>query len=75
MPRSPSLVAAILDEAFPPRRSASEIAAILDEVFPARKADGSMASVDGADVVALDPYETLSFGGRRAPRWLVETLL
>src|SRR3712207_9276604 len=30
---------------------------------------------NGADGVAADPYETLSFGGRSAPRWLVETLL
>jgi len=70
VPREPGLVTALLDEAFPPLRSASEITALLDEAFPGRKAAGSMQNSDGPD-----PDEMLNFGGRRAPRWLVETLL
>lgn len=71
VPRDPRLVASLLDEAFPSYRSGSEIASLLDEAFPARPVE----TLDEPEEAAADPDEMMSFGGKRAPRWLVDTML
>ena len=75
VPRDPRLIASILDEAFPSLRSGNEIASILDEAFPSRIPAISVETPDEAGGLPEDPNEMMSFGGRRAPRWLVETVV
>ncbi|HEX2136481.1 MAG TPA: transglycosylase SLT domain-containing protein [Microvirga sp.] len=72
VPRDPRVVASILDDAFPPLRPAAEVAAILDEAFPRKPA--AAGDAPGAER-SLNPDEVMSFGGKQAPRWLVDTIL
>jgi hypothetical protein len=54
-----------------PQRDADLVHAILNEAFPARRAE----PVTTGSVTTPDPDEMMQFGARRAPRWLVETIL
>jgi hypothetical protein len=75
VPRDPSVVAAILDEAFPALRPPSEMASILDEAFPTPSGELAVQTIETPESAPEDPNEMMSFGGKRAPRWLVETML
>lgn len=54
-----------------PQRDAALFRAILAEAFPARPSDPVVTGT----VQTPDPDEMMQFGARRAPRWLVETIL
>jgi hypothetical protein len=54
-----------------PQRDPALFQAILAEAFPPRPAD----PVTTGSVQMQDPDEMMQFGARRAPRWLVETIL
>jgi hypothetical protein len=54
-----------------PQPDAALFEAILAEAFPARSSDPATTGT----VKAQDPDEMMQFGARRAPRWLVETIL
>jgi hypothetical protein len=56
---------------FLPQRDAALFQAILAEAFPARTSDPATTGT----VKTQDPDEMMQFGSRRAPRWLVETIL
>jgi hypothetical protein len=56
---------------FLPQRDAALFQAILAEAFPARTSDPATTGT----VKTPDPDEMMQFGARRAPRWLVETIL
>jgi hypothetical protein len=56
---------------FIPQRDPALFQAILADAFPIRPAD----PVSTGTTRALDPDELMQFGSRRAPRWLVETIL
>ena len=68
VPRDPSVLAEILEEAFPSPRLGGEVVAILDEAFPSRPAAA-------AEPPPENPDKLMSFGGKSAPRWLVNTIL
>jgi hypothetical protein len=65
VPRNPLLIASILDDVFP-------------RVIPEPRLAPVPAPVDGhatAEQVHQDPNEMLNFGAKRAPRWLVDTII
>lgn len=69
--RQPAMEA-VAEAPVPRHLDGALFAAILSEAFPgARLRTGP----DGLDVPSTDPGEILQFGSRKAPRWLVETIL